>query len=125
MIEPPAADDKSTAPEPLAASAPTRARDRYQFGLLPLLALTTLVAAACAWLRVAGLPRSFQIGLGVYAVAMSVYLTLRVPYALRLLRGKSVRWKKIQADRREMEQLIQRHQQRQQHRADNQDASPP
>ncbi|MCO6458028.1 MAG: hypothetical protein J5I93_22215 [Pirellulaceae bacterium] len=122
MIEPPAADDQSTASEPLAASASTRARDRYQFGILPLLALTTLIAAACAWLRVADLPRSFQIGLGIYAVAMSVYLTMRVPYALRLLRGKSVRWKKIQADRREMEQLIQRHQQ---HRADNQDASPP
>lgn len=87
-------------------------RDRYQFGVLPLLALMTLIAASLAAIRFASLPMAFRVGLGVYAVLMSIYLTLRVPYALRHLRGTSARWKKIRADRVELEEMIRRHKER-------------
>jgi hypothetical protein len=91
-------------------SPDSKPRERFQFGILPLLATMTLVAASLAAIRIANLPLGFRVGLAAYSALMILYLTLRVPYVLRDLLGTSTRWKRIRAERAELEEMVRRHQ---------------
>jgi hypothetical protein len=83
--------------------------DRYQFGILPLLALTTLVGAALAAIRLTHWPVSFRVVMAVYAIVMLTYITLRIPFLLKRLQGSAGEWQKIRRDRQELERLIDDH----------------